>query len=141
MKLSARNILVGEVGQVTKGAVNALVDLVLSGGTHIFATITNDSVDSLGLQVGAEAFAIIKASNVIVGTELDKAKLSARNLLAGKVCKVVDGPVSAEIDLEVAPGLVISAVITHESAKSLGFKVGDQAFAMIKASSVILGVK
>lgn len=141
MKVSARNILAGKVSEVTKGAVNALVGLTLNGGAHLFATITNESVDSLGLKPGKEAFAIIKASSVIVGTDLDKAKLSARNLLAGKVCKVVDGPVSAEIDIEVGPGVAISAVITHESAKSLGFKVGDKAFAMVKASSVILGVK
>lgn len=141
MKLSARNTLVGQISEVTKGAVNALVGLTLNGGTQVYSTITNESVDSLGLKEGKEVFAIIKASAVIVGADLHHAKVSARNLLCGKVCKVVDGPVSAEIDIEVGPGVTISAVITHESAKSLGFQIGDHACAMFKASSVILGVK
>lgn len=140
MKLSARNVLVGQVSEVTKGAVNTLVGLTLKGGASVYATITNASAESLGLAVGKEAFAIIKASSVIVAKDLGSAKLSARNILTGKVTKVVDGPVSAEIDVEVGQGVTISAVITHESAKSLGFKTGDQASALIKASNVILGV-
>jgi len=140
MKLSARNVLVGQVAEVTQGTVSTLVGLTLKGGARLYATITNDSVAALGLQPGTEAFAIVKASAVIVGTDLHRARVSARNLLCGKVCKVVDGPVSAEVDIEVAPGVVISAVITHESVKSLGFQIGDHACALFKASSVILGV-
>lgn len=141
MKLSARNILGGQVSEVTKGAVNSLVGLKLKGGGVIFASITNASVDALGLKPGTDACAIVKASGIIVGTDLGGAKVSARNVLSGKICKVVDGPVSAEVDIEVAAGVVISAVITEGSAKTLGFKVGDKAFAMFKASSVIMGVK
>lgn len=139
MQLSARNVLPGQIAEVTKGAVNALVGLSLKGGAKIYATITNASVDALGLVVGKEASAIIKATNVIIAMNLAGAKISARNVLEGKVVKVVDGPVSAEIDLEVGAGVVIGAVITEGSAKAMGIKVGDKASALIKASSVILG--
>jgi len=140
MKVSARNVLLGTVSSIKKGAVNAEVDLVLKGGTPVAATITNASVDALGLAVGKEAYAIIKASAVIVGTDLHDARVSARNIMCGTVTKVIIGPVNAEIDIEVGGGNTICAVITHDSAENLGLKEGGHACALFKASSVILGV-
>jgi molybdopterin-binding protein len=69
MKLSARNILKGKVVKVTKGAVNAEVILELPGGTQLVSIITNTSVENLGLKDGKEAYAIIKASNIMVGID------------------------------------------------------------------------
>ncbi len=141
MKLSARNVLSGTVASVRKGAVNTEVILDLKGGSSIVSVITNTSADNLALKQGTAAFAIVKASSIIVGTELEKAKISARNILNGTVVKVVEGPVSAEVDLDVGAGNTIVAVITEESAKRLGLKAGSSAYAMIKASSVIIGVE
>jgi molybdate transport system regulatory protein len=140
MKVSARNVLLGTVSSIKKGAVNAEVDLTLKGGAPVAATITNASVDALGLAVGKEVYAIVKASSVIVGTDLHDAKVSARNIMCGTVKKVVQGPVNAEVDIEIGGGNTICAVITHGSAESLGLKEGGHACALIKASSVILGV-
>ena len=69
MKLSARNVLKGTVKQITPGAVNCEVVIALPGGTEIAAIITQASVESLGLAVGKEAYAVIKASNVMVGVD------------------------------------------------------------------------
>jgi molybdopterin-binding protein len=69
MKISARNILKGKVVNVTPGAVNSEVTIELPGGTRLVSIITNTSVENLGLSVGKEAYAIIKASNVIVGVD------------------------------------------------------------------------
>ncbi len=69
MKISARNILKGKVVKVTRGAVNAEVILELPGGTRLVSIITNDSVQNLALAEGKEAYAIIKASNVMVGVD------------------------------------------------------------------------
>jgi molybdate transport system regulatory protein len=65
-RLSARNQLKGTVSQVKPGAVNAEVDIELSGGEQIAATVTNDSVDTLGLQKGQSVTAIFKAGAVIL---------------------------------------------------------------------------
>ena len=67
-------------------------------------------------------------------------KLSARNSIAGKITKIKLGPVSAEVTINVAPGLDIVSVISTTSAEELKLKVGAQAFAVIKASSVMVGV-
>jgi len=69
MKLSARNILKGTVVQINKGAVNTEVIIELPGGEQLVSVITNTSVENLGLKVGKEAYAIIKASNIMVGVD------------------------------------------------------------------------
>jgi molybdopterin-binding protein len=69
MKISARNILKGKVVKVIRGAVNSEVILELPGGNQLVSIITNSSVENLGLTEGKEAYAIIKASNVMVGVD------------------------------------------------------------------------
>ncbi len=69
MKLSARNILKGKVVKVTKGAVNTEITLQLAGGEQIVSIITNTSAENLKLKVGGDAYAIIKASNVMMGVD------------------------------------------------------------------------
>ncbi|SEL59482.1 molybdenum-pterin binding domain-containing protein [Roseivivax marinus] len=69
MKLSARNQLKGTVVEVEKGAVNATVKIDVGGGTIITSMITNDSVEELDLAKGTEAYAVIKASHVMVAAD------------------------------------------------------------------------
>lgn len=140
MKISARNVFNGTITSINKGAVNAEVALTLNGGTRITSIITNGAVDNLGLKEGMNAYAIIKASSVIIGTDLHDAKISASNLMCGTIVKIINGPVSTEVDVEIGGGNVVSAVITHGSATKLGLKEGGHACAVFKASSVILGV-
>ncbi len=69
MKLSARNMLKGTVKQITPGAVNSEVVITLPDGQEIVSIITIASVKSLGLEVGKEVRAVVKASNVMIGVE------------------------------------------------------------------------
>lgn len=69
MRLSARNMLKGKVRKINVGAVNSEVIIELAGGETIVAVITKESVDSLGLKEGREAYAVIKASNVMVAVD------------------------------------------------------------------------
>lgn len=68
MKISARNRLKGRIVEVRKGATTAHVRIDVNG-TVVTASITNEAVDELGLAVGQEAYAIVKASDVMVGTD------------------------------------------------------------------------
>ena len=140
MKVSARNTLAGTVTAITRGAVNAEVTLTLKGGVPLIAVVTNGAIANLGLKVGSEAYAIIKASSVIIGTDLHDAKVSARNVFCGTIATIIEGPVNTEVDVEIGGGNVISAVITHGSSTRLGLKVGGHGCALFKASSVIIGV-
>jgi molybdate transport system regulatory protein len=143
MKISARNILPGTVSKITKGAVNSEVELALKDGAKIVSIITNESVHHLGLKEGTKALAIIKASWVIIGKDLHNAKLSARNILCGTVAKMTKGAVNTEISLNLTTGGGghLTAIITNESAQSLGLKNGEHACGVVKASSVILAVE
>ncbi|MFY9262327.1 MAG: TOBE domain-containing protein [Actinomycetaceae bacterium] len=69
MKLSARNQLPGKVVSIEKGAVTAIVQIEVAPGLVITSSVTNDSVDNLGLTVGSDAYAVIKASAVMLGTD------------------------------------------------------------------------
>lgn len=66
-------------------------------------------------------------------------KISARNVLSGKVIAIVRGPVTTEVTLEIAPGVQIVSTITSSSADSLKLGEGAKAYAVIKASSVMVG--
>lgn len=68
MKISARNTLKGMVVDVTKGATTAHVTIDI-GGNIVTASITNQAVDDLGLEAGKDAYAVIKASDVLVAVD------------------------------------------------------------------------
>jgi len=69
MKLSARNVLQGKVKSVEHGAVNSQVVIALPGGQEIVSVVTRESAQRLGLEPGREAYAVVKASNVMIATE------------------------------------------------------------------------
>jgi molybdopterin-binding protein len=69
MRLSARNILKGKIVQIKPGAVNSEVVLELPGGAQIVSIITKESADNLGLAVGKAAYAVIKASSVMIAVD------------------------------------------------------------------------
>jgi molybdate transport system regulatory protein len=140
MKTSARNQFVGTVTSVRSGAVNDEVELTLPGGARIVAIVTRDSTASLGLRTSMTAIALIKSSSVLIATDLEGTKLSARNQLPGTVSAVTPGAVNAEVTIDIDGGGSINAIVTESSVKALGLTVGSRATAFFKASSVILAV-
>lgn len=68
MRISARNLLKGRIVEVTKGATTAHVKIDI-GGAVVTASITNQSVDELGLEIGKEAYAVVKASDVMIAVD------------------------------------------------------------------------
>ncbi len=139
MKTSARNQYLGKIKSIKTGPINAEVVLDIGSGDCIAAVITNESVEHLGLKVGAEAYAMIKAPWVIVTTS-DGFKTSARNELRGTVVRCNEGAVNGEVIIELAGGKTVVAIVTNDSVKTLGLKEGVKACALIKASHVILAV-
>lgn len=69
MKLSARNALKGKVKEVKTGAVNTEVIVELPGGNEVVSMISRESAEKLGLKPGKEVYAVIKASNVMIGVD------------------------------------------------------------------------
>lgn len=141
MKISARNIIKGKIASVEKGAVNGIV-AIECGGKTIKADITNEAIDSLGLAVGKEAYAVIKASSVMVATGNEAITgLSARNQLYGTITDIKEGAVNGHVTIDLGcAGASIKASITNEAINQLGLKVGEKAMAVIKSTDVMVAV-
>ncbi len=139
MKSSARNQFQGTVTGIGTGAVNDQIELD-AGGLTLVAVITRGSTGELGLTVGATAFALIKASSIILVTDDGDVKFSARNRVQGTVTAIEPGAVNTEVVLGLPGGGALTAIVTNHSATSLGLAVGKPATGLFKASSVILGV-
>src|SRR3546814_18003270 len=87
------------IARLTRGAVNDEVELVLSGGDVLTATVTHTSSETLGLRKGAEAIALIKASAIIMAVDDGvPLKLSARNQLHGPISALPAGALNSEVD-------------------------------------------
>lgn len=138
MKLSARNVWLGTVVSIDQGVVNSVINLQLKGGDKISAVITDNSVKRLELAPGKEVMAIVKASNVLLGSDIDSQKISARNILTGVVNSIVPGAVNDEVTLDMPGGSTVTSIITSASVKRLGLAVGNKISAVIKASDVLL---
>ena len=139
MKTSARNQFAGTVTKLVRGAVNDEVTLTVVGGQAIVAIVTHDSTVSLGLAPGVAAFALVKASSVIIAVG-DGAGLSARNRLSGTVERVVTGAVNSDVTIALPGGGTVGATVTRDSEETLALREGMAVTAVFKASSVILGV-
>jgi molybdate transport system regulatory protein len=140
MKTSARNQFTGTVKDVTVGAVNSEVHIGLKGGETIVATITKESVETLGIKTGIEVIALVKAPQIIIVTDFGGYKISARNQLQGTVTAVKTGAVNSEVDIELSGGDQVAATVTNDSAETLGLRKGQSVTAIFKAGSVILAV-
>uniref|UniRef100_Q47G04 Molybdenum-pterin binding protein n=1 Tax=Dechloromonas aromatica (strain RCB) TaxID=159087 RepID=Q47G04_DECAR len=140
MNVSARNVFKGKITALTDGAVNAEVEIGLPGSDKIVAIVTEGSVKSLGLAVGKEAVAYVKAPWVMLLAGPQNVRFSARNQLSGKVVSVQKGAVNTEVGIQLPGGATVYAVVTNEAVMELGLKEGIDATALIKASHVILGV-
>ena len=140
MKTSARNHFVGTVATLKRGAVNDEVELLVAGDQRIVAVVTRESTEALGLAAGVTAFALVKASSVIVVTDIGRARLSARNQMTGVVSHVEHGAVNDEIVIDLDGSTTIAAIVTSASSKALDLEKGAKATAIFKASSVIVGV-
>lgn len=140
MKSSARNQFAGPITELKNGVVDCEVRIGLGKGLDLTAIITRESAENMGLAVGKEVVAFVKASSIMLMLDAD-AVISARNRFCGKVTRIHEGPVNAEVTLTLPGGRhVVTAVITHESLEKLELKVGSKACAVFKAPSVFLAV-
>jgi molybdate transport system regulatory protein len=141
MLTSARNHFAGIVTRIRRGSVNDEVELLLSGGEQLSAIVTHESVQNLGLKLGVEVVALVKASWVIVAPGSgSRLKLSARNQLTGTIRRLLPGAVNTEVVIGLKGGNSVAAIITNGAVKELKLVEGKRARAIFKASSVILGV-
>ncbi len=126
---------------IQQGAVNDEITLEIAGGHTIVAVITQDSTKSLGLHIGSDAFALVKASSlIVVAGDGAPGQISARNCLQGRIEQLTVGGVHSEVIISLDGGATVAAIITNESSHALALQIGSVASVIFKASSVIMGV-
>jgi molybdate transport system regulatory protein len=140
LKTSARNQFVGTVTSVRSGSVNDEVELTLTGGSRIVATITHDSTRLLELRTGMTAFALLKSSSVMVAKGIESLKISVRNRLQGNIASVTPGAVNAEVVVDLDGDGSIGATVSQASLNELALAAGERVSVLFNASSVILAV-
>ncbi len=140
LRISTKNIFGGIISDIVRDDSVAQVALELKSGHQIYAVISNDSIDELKLEKGSPASALIKASSVMISNAPEPVIISAKNMIKGKISKISEHVVQGEVSLDIGGGDTITSTITQSSVKRLGLKVGDEAWAVIKTSSVIIGV-
>lgn len=141
MQVSARNQLTGTVSAIKEGAVNNEVVLSLGNGEELTTVITRESCKTLGLVVGKEAIAIIKAPWVVLTKPDCGLQFSARNQFNGKISNIVEGAVNSTVHLVTDKGIELTAIITNESFQDMALTKGVDITALVKASSVILATR
>ncbi len=139
LRTSARNQFAGTVSALNRGPVDVEVIVRLDDRLDLAAVVTRDSARLLGLQVGREVVALVKASSVMLVVD-EHLRISARNRYWGEVSRIVEGPVTAEVTLDLGAGRSAVAVVTAESVRSMGLAKGVRAGAVFKVSSVVLAV-
>ncbi|WP_026380006.1 TOBE domain-containing protein [Afifella pfennigii] len=140
MKTSARNALRGRISAIASGALSAEIAVTVSEETTIYALVTQESVKELGLCVGREAVALIKAPFVVLAPGSVPPPVSVRNAIAGTVKRLTPSAVTAEVVLDIGAGRSLVASITAESARNLDLESGKPACALFDAAHVILAI-
>ncbi|MFA7083054.1 MAG: TOBE domain-containing protein [Arcobacteraceae bacterium] len=135
MQTSARNELRGKIVAVVNGAVMTEVKIEVAPAIILGATVTKDGMESLGLKVGDSVTALVKASSVILSKK--ELKSSARNNLKCSVTQVIKGAVNSEVKLTLGENK-LCAVVTNDAIEDLKIEASQEAYAIFKASSVIL---
>jgi len=140
LRTTAQNAYVGTVTDLRGGAVNTEVTLRISDQIDLVANVTRESVESLGLNLGSSAVALIKSSFVLLASGHESLRISARNCLKGLISDIRRGSVNDEICLDIGEGKSLTATITRESSVNMGLEIGQSAQALIKASHIILAL-
>ncbi len=140
-RTSARNAFYGKITGIKSGDLQSLVEVTTLSGLLVRSVITNDSLETLALSKDQMATATIKAPWVVVSTDAATPRLSSSNKFQGQVVKVTKGRIAAEVIVALADATRICAIVTEESIHGLDLQVGNQAWVIFSAYSVILSLE
>jgi len=138
MRISAENRFEGTVTSVQRNCVSGVVSIDVNG-TPITASITAGSVENLKLERGKQVVAVVNDVDVMLarGRSLD---LSARNQFRARVLDIDTGAVNTVVKLRGLGDNIIYATVSNRAAGRLNLREGENVLAVIKASSVMVGL-
>jgi molybdate transport system regulatory protein len=142
MKTSVRNNYEGTIMNVRHGMVNDAVEILLDGcDMRITSMVSSTSSKSMELATGKQVVAIIDEGLVVLVNGNSGVKFASNNNFQGTVLTIKESGVVTEVNLLLKGGKPITAFVATEAARDMGIKTGDTVTALIKATTVFLGVK
>ncbi|MBQ8172877.1 MAG: TOBE domain-containing protein [Mailhella sp.] len=141
MKTSSRNVYSGTITAIITGGLNDEVELQLASGEKVYGQLSHASAERLGLAVGGEAVALVKATEILLVNDNDDYDVCCRNQFTGKVLKLVRGFVNGEVIIQTPSGLELNATVTLEGINRLRVERGAPVTAMFKSSNVMIAIK
>lgn len=139
MRISARNQLPGEVISIERGSVNSHIVISVRGDEKITASITNDSLDELGISEGSAVYALFKA-NAPMLVDDSGIKTGAENCFTGNIERIERGSVNDDIVLLTDSGNRIAVQTGSGTSEEMGLKEGMRIGAVCKACHIMVGV-
>lgn len=138
LKTSARNQFAGIVVSMLQGPVNDEVTMMVNGSLMLTASITHGSGRELGLEIGAKAFALVKASWIVLEPLSDSS--TGRNAFPVTAHTIVRGDARSEATLLTESGTELVVTLPNHQADAIGLQTGAQLLALIDPANVIVGV-
>lgn len=141
IKTSSLNQLFGSVTTVRPGAVNAEVDIQLSGNLEIKVTVSLSELHNVGLRAGMDVVLLINCTEVIITPNPDSGCYSASNRLPCTVLRVHFDEINAEISVLLPNDETLTCLITRESAKAMKLIADSSAWVLFKSNAPVIGIK
>ncbi len=138
MKSSSRNMLSCHIKEFNKAEYNTKVELDISDDISLFSIIPTTTFLDMKLDKNAKVFALIQESSIMLAT-VKPQRISARNILKSTILALKTDAVSTEVKLSIGKDTLISA-ISNEALKSLGLEIGQEVYAIIKATDIIVSI-
>ncbi len=138
IKTSAENSFFGNIIDIEKGAVSAIIKIKISDDFVITSSISNSSIDRLNLKINSQVCCLINSNQITVMEKNNDIKISARNIFNGTIKTVKKGAVNSEVEIELNKGNILNVLVTNESVESMRISYGLEITAFCKASSVVI---
>ncbi|WP_373000816.1 TOBE domain-containing protein [Sulfurimonas sp.] len=138
MKSSSRNMITGHIKEFNTAEYNTKVEIGISEESSLYAIIPTATFIDMGLKQGDKVFALIQESSIMLSTH-ELHGISARNIIKSTISALKTDAVSTEVKLSIGKNTLTSA-ISNESLKSLNLQIGQEIYAIIKATDIIVSI-
>ena len=138
MKSSSRNMITGHIKEFTTAEYNTKVELSISEDISLYAIIPTATFVDMGLKKGDKVFALVQESSIMLSTQQPHG-ISARNIIKSTISALKTDAVSTEVKLSIGKNTLTSA-ISNDSLESLNLKIGQELYAIIKATDIIVSI-
>ncbi|WP_415397472.1 TOBE domain-containing protein [Sulfurimonas sp. CS5] len=138
MKSSSRNMITGYIKEFSTAEYNTKLELSISEDTSLFAIIPTATFIDMHLKKGDKVFALVQESSIMLSTA-QLHGISARNMIKSTISALKTDAVSTEVKLSIGKNTLTSA-ISNESLESLNLQIGQEIYAIIKATDIIVSI-